>query len=119
MRVRCGACRSSVNISRPGRFSCPRCGALNQVKGPVPPQASVPPSGPDPSHHQGGPGPGGFPGAPPSAPPGPPAPPPPPPDPPSPRVSCPECSFSFIVGSIETAICPNCRAEVSLTGPEA
>ena len=117
MRVRCGACRSSVNISRPGRFSCPRCGAVNQVKGPAPGPGGVPPSGPDPSHQAPGPGPGGFPGGPPTGPSGPP--PTPPPDPPSPRVSCPECSFSFIVGPIQTAICPNCRAEVSLPGSGA
>jgi hypothetical protein len=41
-------------------------------------------------------------------------PPPPPPDPPSPKVSCDDCGFSFIVGDIELAVCPNCEAEVSV-----
>lgn len=113
MRVRCGACRSSVNISRPGRFSCPRCGAVNQVKGPAAGPGGVPPTGPDPSHPGPEPGPGGYPGP---ASPGPSVSPPPPPDPPSPRVTCPECSFNFIVGQVQTAICPNCRAEVPLSG---
>jgi uncharacterized paraquat-inducible protein A len=44
---------------------------------------------------------------------GPAAPPPPPrPDTPSPKIECPECGFSFIVGQIEVASCPNCGAEV-------
>jgi uncharacterized paraquat-inducible protein A len=43
----------------------------------------------------------------------PPQPPPPPrPDPPSPKISCPECDFTFIVGAIEKASCPNCGTEV-------
>jgi rRNA maturation endonuclease Nob1 len=42
--------------------------------------------------------------------------PPPPPEPgqPSPRASCPGCGFSFIVGDVETALCPNCGAEVEI-----
>ena len=110
MRVRCGACRSSVTISRPGRFSCPHCGAMNQVKGPVPGPGGAPPgpAGPPPG---AGPGPG-YPGVhQPEQ-----AAPPPPPEVPSPRVSCAQCSFSFIVGPIRTAICPNCRAEVAVAG---
>lgn len=55
--------------------------------------------------------PGGMPGAPP---------PPPRPDPPSPRITCPDCDFSFIVGQIEVAACPNCGGEVTTgyTAPE-
>ncbi|MGQ0848883.1 MAG: hypothetical protein ACT4OP_07155 [Actinomycetota bacterium] len=45
-------------------------------------------------------------------------PPPRPPDPPSPRISCPICDFSFIVGAIATARCPNCGSEVN-TGLQA
>jgi hypothetical protein len=30
-----------------------------------------------------------------------------------PRIECPECGFSFIVGPIATATCPNCTAEVA------
>lgn len=104
--MRCGACGATVTISRPGRFSCPQCGAMNQTKGPTPGPGGMPP-GPPPGQ---GPGPG-FPGV--QQPGSPPA---PPPEVPSPRVTCPECSFSFIVGAIQTAICPNCRVEVSVSG---
>ncbi|HYJ23883.1 MAG TPA: hypothetical protein VE027_02680 [Acidimicrobiia bacterium] len=39
-------------------------------------------------------------------------PPPPPPPGPLPRIQCPECEFTFIVGDIVVATCPNCGAEV-------
>ncbi|HSJ27032.1 MAG TPA: hypothetical protein VLB67_02410 [Acidimicrobiia bacterium] len=42
----------------------------------------------------------------------PPVAPPPRPEAPSPKLSCPECGFTFIVGEIEVATCPNCSAEV-------
>ena len=116
MRVRCGACRSNVTITRPGRFSCPKCGAVNQVKGAAPGADSDPSPGQEPPPPHQGPGPPGYPGI---QTPGPPIPPPPQPEAASPRVSCPECSFSFIVGLVQTVICPNCRAEVSLPGAEA
>jgi predicted RNA-binding Zn-ribbon protein involved in translation (DUF1610 family) len=29
-----------------------------------------------------------------------------------PRITCPSCDFSFIVGDIAVATCPNCGAEV-------
>lgn len=94
MIVRCGSCRTEFEVPGAGRFACPVCGSVNMVR-----QAPGAPPGPPP-----GGGPGG---------PGMPAPPPPPrPDPPSPRVECPECDFTFIVGKIETATCPNCGAEV-------
>lgn len=41
-------------------------------------------------------------------------PPPPAPDPPSPKVSCGACEFSFIVGNIDLATCPNCGEEVAV-----
>jgi rRNA maturation endonuclease Nob1 len=97
MIVRCGACRSQFDVPGPGRYACPVCGSVNAVRGAGGPG----PSGPPP----GGPPPGAAP--PPSAPPPPPA-----PEPPSPRLTCPECSFTFIVGDIDVATCPNCGAEV-------
>lgn len=48
-----------------------------------------------------------------SAPGGPGIPRPPAPEPPSPRTTCPDCAFSFIVGEISVATCPNCGLEVS------
>lgn len=95
MRVRCGACSSEVQIPGPGRFNCPACGAPNEVRDP----AAGSPGG------MARPGGGPF-GAPP------PQPPPPQPDPPSPKITCGECEFSFIVGDIDRAVCPNCGAEV-------
>lgn len=92
MIVRCGACRTQFEVQGAGRFSCPACGSVNVVRGP----AGAPPPPPEGYGPQGG------------APP----PPPPKPDPPSPRVSCPACDFSFIVGHIATAECPNCGEEV-------
>jgi LSD1 subclass zinc finger protein len=101
MMVRCGACRTQFEVPGAGRFACPVCGSVNVVR------------------DQGGPPPtaGGYPTAPnvmPTGAPGsvPPPPPPPPPAPPLPRITCPECSFSFIVGDIVVASCPNCGAEV-------
>lgn len=97
MRVRCGACRTQFEVAGAGRFACPVCGSVNVVRG-----DSAPP--PD----QGM---GGYPTAP--APAMTPEPPPTPaPAPPLPRISCPECEFSFVVGNIAVATCPNCDAEV-------
>ena len=90
MIVRCGVCRSQFDVPGPGRFGCPACGSVNNVS------AGRPPTMP-------GGAPGGV-GAPP--------PPPAPPERPSPRITCPECEFSFIVGQIATATCPNCGSEV-------
>lgn len=98
MIVRCGACRTQFDVPGAGRFTCPVCGSVNVVRAP-----------------NSGPGTlGGYPAAPGAVPnQGPPQPPPPPPETPSPRVTCPECDFSFIVGNIAVATCPNCGAEVS------
>lgn len=105
MIVRCGSCRTQFEVPGPGRYTCPACGSVNAVR-----QAgSMPPQEPQ-----------GMPGGPP-----PPMPPPggqrpvPPrrPEQPSPRITCPECDFSFIVGSIAVATCPNCGTEVE-TGYE-
>ena len=108
MIVRCGACRSQFDVPGAGRFACPACGSVNNVSaGPPPGMPGGMPGGGVP------PGPGGMP---PMTPP-----PPPPPDPPSPRMSCPECDFSFIVGRIAVATCPNCGGDVptGYTEPEA
>ncbi len=98
MMVRCGACRSSFDVPGPGRHACPACGATNQVG------AAAAPPGPA-GGGFGAPG-GGFvaPGG------GPAAPPPPPVE--ITRVECSACSFRFIVGEVEVAVCPNCGAEV-------
>lgn len=107
MIVRCGVCRSQFDVPGPGRYGCPACGSVNNVAAGRP--ATMPAS------------PGGMPGAMPGGMPGATPPPPPPPERPSPRVSCPECEFSFIVGNIAKAVCPNCGTEVE-TGrvePEA
>lgn len=92
MIVRCGSCRTEFDVPGPGRFACPVCGSVNMVRaaGGAPPPGAAGPAGSRPVT------------------------PPPPPrnDPPSPKLQCPECSFSFIVGEIEVASCPNCGAEV-------
>ncbi len=97
MIVRCGSCKTQFDVPGPGRFGCPACGLVNVVR------AAGDPTRPGAS--PGGPPAGGMPGGAPAAP-------PPPPPAPSPRVSCPECEFSFIVGKIAKASCPNCGFEV-------
>ena len=97
MIVRCGSCRTEFDVPGPGRFSCPVCGSVNMVRAAAGAPGAAPPPPP--------PGAGGGLATPPT-------PPPPRPDPPSPKLECPECGFSFIVGAIETATCPNCSAEV-------
>ena len=94
MMVRCGSCRTQFEVPGPGRFACPVCGSVNVVRDPT---------GGEPSAM------GGYPTAPGAAPS---QPPPPPPPAPLPRIECPECDFSFIVGDIAVATCPNCGAEV-------
>ena len=95
MMVRCGACRNQFDVPGPGRFSCPVCGSVNAVR--AAPGAAPPPNN----------GPAGSP------------PPPRPPDPPSPRVTCPQCEFTFIVGQVAEAKCPNCGSNVSTGLQEA
>lgn len=88
MLVRCGACRNQFDVPGPGRFTCPICGSVNAVRAGGAPD------------NQGGVAP-------------PPAPAPRPPDKPSPRITCQECDFSFIVGQVAEAKCPNCGAAVA------
>ncbi len=100
MMVRCGACRTQFEVAGAGRFACPVCESVNVVRDP---------SGAAPDL-------GGYPAAPNVVAGGSPQPPPPPPPPantPLPRITCPECAFTFIVGDIAVAICPNCEAEVT------
>jgi hypothetical protein len=105
MRVRCGACRTQFEVGGPGRFACPVCGSVNVVR-----DAAGAPT----QQQQGAVG--GYPTAPgagmPEAPP--PAPPPPPV---LPKITCPECEFTFVIGEIAIATCPNCNSEVD-TGYE-
>jgi len=83
MGVRCGRCETEFPVEGAGRFPCPACGAVNEVRPAAAPEPTlaVPPPVPEPAA-------------------------------PSPRAICPECSFGFIVGEIEVAHCPNCEAEV-------
>jgi LSD1 subclass zinc finger protein len=95
MIVRCGACRTQFEVPGAGRFTCPVCGSVNMVRE----QAGAAPSTV-----------GGYPAAP-GAVSGNQAP-PPPSNAPAPRIACPECEFTFIVGDIAVATCPNCGAQV-------
>lgn len=101
MKVRCGSCRNQFEVPGAGRFACSVCGSVNAVR-----EAA--------GQEQSSPDVGGYPAAPGVAPPGESAPPPPPPEPdaPMPKIACPECGFTFIVGMIAVATCPNCTAEV-------
>jgi len=101
MNVRCGACRTQFEVAGPGRYACPACGSVNVVRNG--------PAGTAPAE-----APGGYPAAPGALPPemGGAPPPPPPPPPPMPKIECPECEFTFIIGEIAVAECPNCGAEV-------
>lgn len=105
MKVRCGSCRTEFDVPGAGRFACPVCGSVNVVRTAggqqPPPQQQAPQANL-----------GGYAAAPGVVPGGAPPPPPPPPDQPLPKVQCPECDFTFVVGQIATATCPNCSAEV-------
>jgi DNA-directed RNA polymerase subunit RPC12/RpoP len=98
MIVRCGRCRVELEVSGPGEFVCPSCGTRNSVKGDAPGYdlggLTVP--GGRPSPRQGPDGPDGS----------------------QAGISwgtCPECSFRFVMGEVETVTCPNCRAELAVT----
>ena len=116
MMVKCGACRTQFDVPGAGRFSCPNCGSVNMVRDAAggagatsraPGSAQPPPSYAPPPPGYAPPPPGYA-----QPPPGYAPPPPPAPEAPSPKLSCPECGFSFIVGAIEVATCPNCASEV-------
>jgi len=100
MLVRCGRCRSELEISGPGEFVCPACGTRNVARGGAPAT--------DPYSLGGRPGGSGLtvPGG---------APVPPSNTPPADVnwATCPACSFRFAVGEVEQVTCPNCRARLS------
>ncbi|MGA7228353.1 MAG: hypothetical protein WBZ45_09125 [Acidimicrobiia bacterium] len=98
MMVRCGACRNQFDVPGAGRFACPVCGSVNVVRE----QGSAP--APEPGPYPTAPNAMGDSGLV--------QPPPPPPSKPAPKVDCPECDFTFYVGEIAIATCPNCGAEV-------
>ena len=85
MIVRCGRCRTQVEVPGPGRYSCPACGTLMEVRPRAEDPGLVAPPLPAPE------------------------------PPPSPRVECPDCGFRFIVGTVESAPCPNCGAAVPVS----
>lgn len=98
MIVRCGRCRSELEIPGPGEFVCPACGTRNVARG----------GGAGQPYTIGGaqaPGltvPGGAPA-------------PPRPSGPEPEVNwaqCPACGFRFAIGEVEHLTCPNCRVEL-------
>lgn len=80
-QVRCGRCQTQFTVQGPGRYPCPRCGVVNEVRAAVdvPRRAPIPEST-------------------------------------SPRRICSGCGFSFIVGDIDIATCPNCGGEVPSGG---
>ena len=83
MIVRCGRCGTQFDAPGEGRFACPACGTANEVvRREDPGGIVIPPNHPEIE------------------------------EPPSPRVACPHCGFGFIVGEVETALCPMCGSEV-------
>lgn len=89
MIVRCGHCQSGFDVPGPGHHTCPSCGTTNDVRAEQPgaePFSAPPPTPPAPAE----------------------------PAAPSPRISCSECGFSFIVGVVDEAPCPNCGTAVSV-----
>ena len=87
MSVRCGRCATEFPVEGAGRYPCPACGAVNEVRPAAAPEPSlvVPPPVAEPTAR-------------------------------SPKATCGECSFSFIVGDVEVAPCPNCGEEVAVGG---
>ena len=91
MIVRCGRCRTELEVTGPGEFVCPVCGTRNAVRG------AAAPSPLDLSSMRT---------------------PPPPAEAPTPGVTwvvCPSCSYRFAVGERERVGCPNCGADLELT----
>lgn len=80
-QVRCGRCQTQFAVQGPGRYPCPACGAVNEVRSAPPADLLRERPAPEPAQT-------------------------------SPRRTCAGCGFSFIVGDVEVAICPNCGAEV-------
>jgi predicted RNA-binding Zn-ribbon protein involved in translation (DUF1610 family) len=99
MIVRCGRCRSELEIPGPGEFVCPACGTRNVARGAAGAPGAYPLGGTP------GPGltvPGGVPA--PSRPAG--------PEPEVNWATCPSCAFRFAIGEVERVTCPNCRVSL-------
>jgi DNA-directed RNA polymerase subunit RPC12/RpoP len=100
--VRCGRCRSELEISGPGEFVCPACGTRNVARGgAVQDPFSI--GGPV-ADRSGLTVPGGGPM---------------PPAPSGPPIEirwgrCPACSHRFAMGEADQITCPNCRASLEL-----
>jgi Zn finger protein HypA/HybF involved in hydrogenase expression len=82
-QVRCGRCQTQFAVQGPGRYPCPQCGTVNEVR----PAGDVFRSNPTSLPEQA-----------------------------SPRLTCSDCGFSFIVGDIDVAMCPNCGSTVDTGG---
>src|SRR2546426_372576 len=90
MIVRCGRCRSELEVSGPGEFVCPACGTRNAVRG------AAGPSPLDLSAMRSDVGP--------TAPAG------------DVRwIACPGCSYRFAIGEVEQVSCPNCSKQLAVT----
>lgn len=88
--VRCGRCQTQFDVPGEGRFACPTCGAVNEVRSAASAANGLTTPGfrqPDPSPARSS----------------------------VPKAHCESCDFEFFVGDIETAICPNCGSEVSVS----
>lgn len=101
MIVRCGRCRTELQVPGAGEFVCPACGTRNAVRG-----------GAD---EMGGAGLGDLGGL--TVPGGAPAPAPRPegPDPTVAWSHCPSCGFRFAMGPVEEVVCPNCETRCAVT----
>ena len=97
MIVRCGRCRSELEIPGPGEFVCPACGTRNvarggaapdpfSISGAAPSAGLTVPGGTLPLQQQQTPGPEAN------------------------WAVCPSCAFRFAIGEVERVTCPNCRA---------
>lgn len=89
MKVRCGRCREPFDVAGTGRHTCPMCGSINAVgdqPAPQPQMTETPPEAEAPPRESAGPI----------------------------RIECPVCDFSFYVGDVAVAPCPNCRHDVVL-----
>lgn len=89
MKVRCGRCREPFEVAGTGRHACPMCGSINAV-GSQPAQQpeviKIPSDDESQTVQSAGPT----------------------------RIECPMCDFSFYVGDVAVAPCPNCRHDVVL-----
>jgi Zn finger protein HypA/HybF involved in hydrogenase expression len=90
MIVRCGRCRSELQVDGPGEFVCPVCGTRNAVRG-APGQTPLDLSSMrSPAPPSGAPAPGVT------------------------WIVCPSCSYRFAMGEREHVTCPNCRLELEV-----